>query len=68
MLFFWTFIHQRNQEYKCFLSAKSTSCDTEDWSNDYWSFSFVITGISFMLARESLAWKFEVVLKYFKML
>ncbi len=25
------------------------SCDTEDWSNDCWKFSFAITGIKYIL-------------------
>jgi len=25
------------------------SCDTEDWNNGYWKFSFSITGINYIL-------------------
>jgi len=25
------------------------SCDTEDWRNEYWKFSFAITGINYVL-------------------
>ncbi len=38
------------------------SCDTEDWSNVWWKFSFAITGINYSLKY------MEIVNSYFKQL
>jgi len=29
------------------------SCDTEDWSNGFWKFSIVITGVNYVVKLDS---------------